>query len=180
MVITPRHASIARLFGLTRIFSVPKYQCHYAWTAEVVDDLKAFLGGSPKARKASQERADFFGGLATFARPHSGSETKLEIIDGQQHLATVVISIAQAINVMLEPSTKLFADVNGSSRKFLDVREASCASSSFDSTIPFHSKLKMSPYWSSQSQNACNLCCWFKGKIPPTPSGLPRSATRRG
>lgn len=122
MVITPRHESIAGLFGPTRIFRVPKYQRHYAWTAEEIDDLKADLDGSLKARKASQERPHFFGGLVTVARPHSGSATKLEVIDGQQRLATFVILVAQVINVMLELSTKLVADADGSLRKFLEDR----------------------------------------------------------
>ncbi|MGH8846424.1 MAG: DUF262 domain-containing protein [Polaromonas sp.] len=122
MVITPRHESIAGLFGPTRIFRVPKYQRHYAWTAEEIDDLKADLGGSLKARKASQERPHFFGGLVTVARTHAGSATKLEVIDGQQRLATFVILVAQVINVMLELSTKLVADADGSLRKFLEDR----------------------------------------------------------
>lgn len=124
MVITPRHESIAGLFGPTRIFRVPKYQRHYAWTAEEIDDLKADLDASLKARKALQNRPHFFWGLVTVAKPHNGSAAKLEVVDGQQRLATFVMLVAQVINVMLALSTKLVADPDGALRKFLKEKAA--------------------------------------------------------
>jgi Protein of unknown function DUF262/Protein of unknown function (DUF1524) len=117
--ITPRHETIAGLFGPARIFRVPKYQRHYAWSSEEIEDLKADLDRSLKARKAGQIHLHFFGGLVTVARPHTGSALKLEVIDGQQRLATFVLLVAQLIRAMKELAEELSDSSPGSLKKFL-------------------------------------------------------------
>lgn len=111
MNIHPTHLTIGALFGHDRVFRVPKYQRHYAWTSEEIGDLRKDLDLCLKARVAGTRRHHFFGGLVTVSTPQAGTARQnLEVIDGQQRLASFVMLVVQLRRAML----KLANDVDKS------------------------------------------------------------------
>ncbi|MGW1123780.1 DUF262 domain-containing protein [Streptomyces sp. NPDC002526] len=92
--VTPRSVAVGNLLQEHHPFFVPRYQRSYAWEDQVTaftDDVKDLMSASP------QMASHFFGGLVciehtdhTQPRPH-----KYEIVDGQQRLATIVLTLAQ-------------------------------------------------------------------------------------
>lgn len=101
--VTPRSITVGNLLQEHHPFFVPRYQRSYAWEDQVTaftDDIKDLMAGDPQAA------SHFFGGLVciehtdhTQPRPH-----KYEIVDGQQRLATIILTLAQihraALSVM--------------------------------------------------------------------------------
>lgn len=99
MSIHPALESVGQLFGANLIFRVPRYQRYYAWDAEQVVDFLADLELCLKARAAGGRREHFFGGLVTVRTDVEGSSRQnMEVIDGQQRLASFSMLAAQLRN----------------------------------------------------------------------------------
>ena len=107
LLIRPYHITFAKLFnGGTH--QAPRYQRNYAWQAE---EIAAFLKDLDLCRRARMEgrpRHHFFGGVVTAVAPVQGSDRpNLEVIDGQQRLATVLMLINQLGRAMAELAGRL-------------------------------------------------------------------------
>ncbi|MFE6983783.1 DUF262 domain-containing protein [Streptomyces griseus] len=111
--VAPRSVAVGTLLQEHHPFFVPRYQRSYAWEDQVTaftDDVKDLISGDP------QVASHFFGGLVciehtdhTQPRPH-----KYEIVDGQQRLATIVLTLAQIYRAAL--SVKKDATEHGDGR----------------------------------------------------------------
>ena len=79
-------------------FIVPRYQRAYAWEsgdAEEVSDFISDINGLLQARLIKKPKGHFFGGLVSIEKRAPGTETGrlFEVVDGQQRLATFMITI---------------------------------------------------------------------------------------
>lgn len=97
MAINPQYTTIGKLFSNRYSFFVPKYQRNYAWEEEQVgdflDDLQKCYDAADTAR-----RQHFFGGTVSVTQQVRGStRLDLQVVDGQQRLATSVLLMAQVI-----------------------------------------------------------------------------------
>ncbi len=77
------HDQIGHLLG-DKLLQVPEYQRAYSWNKEHVEEYLQDL-------KSARDRDDaYFMGTVVFAQPSSGSG-RLQIVDGQQRLATTAV-----------------------------------------------------------------------------------------
>lgn len=94
----PENLNIGDLLADRVPFSVPLYQRAYAWDRDEIDDFIDDLTVLYEARVANPERLrrHFFGGMVSVHRFVPGSKTGgvFEVVDGQQRLATFVLTIA--------------------------------------------------------------------------------------
>jgi hypothetical protein len=103
MAIHPVLESVGHLFGSNLIFRVPRYQRYYAWDADQIADFLNDLELCCKARAAGQKREHFFGGMVTVRVLVEGSSRQnMEVIDGQQRLASFSMLAAQLRNTALK------------------------------------------------------------------------------
>ena len=72
-------------------FIVPIYQRSYAWSAQYVHNLLTDLSDAIKRKKEKKGDTYFLGSIVVISRP---STPNLEVVDGQQRLATVSIILA--------------------------------------------------------------------------------------
>ncbi|CAA2136847.1 DUF262 domain-containing protein [Methylobacterium bullatum] len=98
--IEPVHQSVSKLLGAPQTFRAPRYQRNYAWDD---NEISAFLGDLDicvQRRIGGQNgRHHFFGGLVTVNAPVAGStRVNLEVVDGQQRLATFAMLISRLRN----------------------------------------------------------------------------------
>lgn len=123
MHINPSHVSIAGLLGGALTFQVPRYQRNYAWGP---DEIAAFLKDLElcrKAREAGERRHHFFGGVVTASSPVPGSTRQnLELIDGQQRLATFLMLVVQLKRAMKQLAGAVDPGGAGSPATFLTDR----------------------------------------------------------
>lgn len=99
MEVSTDYTPVGNLFGHDRTFLVPKYQRNYAWQAEEIGDFKSDLKRCLEAREAGKTRPHFFGGIVTVRKSAPGRQ-ELEIVDGQQRLATIVLLVSQLRSAM--------------------------------------------------------------------------------
>lgn len=107
--IEPVHQSVSKLLSAQQTFQAPRYQRNYAWGP---NEIAAFLGdlGVCVRRRLGGEggRHHFFGGLVTVNAPVSGStRVNLEVVDGQQRLATFAMLISRLKRKLLQVSAAL-------------------------------------------------------------------------
>ncbi|WP_287297905.1 DUF262 domain-containing HNH endonuclease family protein [Mesorhizobium sp.] len=125
MHINPTHLSVAMLLGGTMTFEVPRYQRNYAWGA---DEIAAFLRDLElcrQAREGGKPRDHFFGGVVTARAPVQGSTRQnLQVIDGQQRLATFLVLMVQLKRAMLGLAAELAPNAGQSPAAFLKERAA--------------------------------------------------------
>jgi uncharacterized protein with ParB-like and HNH nuclease domain len=100
-------------------FVVPRYQRAYAWEggeAEEVSDFITDINGLLEARLMKKPKEHFFGGLVSITKFAPGTETGhlFEVVDGQQRLATFMITINLITRALLKLSEA--AEQSGSSR----------------------------------------------------------------
>ena len=120
MAIEPSLESVGHLFGSNLIFRVPRYQRYYAWDSEQITDFLNDLEQCWKARRDGNRREHFFGGLVTVRVTVSGSSRQnMEVIDGQQRLASFVILASQLKNAALKLADAVDAKATDSPRHFL-------------------------------------------------------------
>lgn len=120
MAIDPVYGSVGHFFGSNFIFRVPRYQRYFAWDAEQIGDLLSDLALCCKARAEGQRREHFFGGLVTVRVVVDGSSRQnMEIIDGQQRLASFSMLAAQLRNAAVRLATEVDASASDSPKDFL-------------------------------------------------------------
>jgi hypothetical protein len=94
----PENLSIGSLLADRVPFSVPLYQRAYAWEREEIEDFVEDLLILHDRRMAHPEspKSHFFGGMVSVHKFVPGSRTggMYEVVDGQQRLATFVLTIA--------------------------------------------------------------------------------------
>jgi hypothetical protein len=96
--IEPVHQSVAKLLGGQQTFQAPRYQRNYAWGRTQVSVFLRDLDACLKNRLGGAEklRHHFFGGLVTVdAKVAGSSRSNLEVVDGQQRLATFAMLVNQ-------------------------------------------------------------------------------------
>jgi hypothetical protein len=92
VAITPTHLTVGQLFQQNFIFRVPKYQRYYAWDEEQIEDFLKDLEVCVAKRRVAGAQHHFLGGIVTVTTPLPGSVRRnVEVIDGQQRLATLTI-----------------------------------------------------------------------------------------
>ena len=95
LLIRPYHVTFAKLLTGGTLLA-PRYQRNYAWRSEEVTAFLRDLELCRRARMAGHPRHHFFGGVVTAVAPVQGSDRpNLEVIDGQQRLATVLLLVNQ-------------------------------------------------------------------------------------
>lgn len=108
MHINPSHVSVAMFLGGALTFEVPRYQRHYAWKEKEIATFIRDLELSRAARENRRPRDHFLGGVVTARAPIQGSTRQnLQVIDGQQRLATFMILILQLATAMSKLATGL-------------------------------------------------------------------------
>ena len=120
MSIHPALESVGHLFGTNLIFRVPRYQRYYAWDAEQIGDFLTDLELCLKARALGTPREHFFGGLVTVRTDVDGSSRQnMEVIDGQQRLASFSMLAAQLRNAALQLAESVDITVPDDPKAFL-------------------------------------------------------------
>ncbi|MEO3470933.1 DUF262 domain-containing HNH endonuclease family protein [Roseomonas sp. CAU 1739] len=120
MSIHPALESVGHLFGTNLIFRVPRYQRYYAWDAEQIADFLTDLELCVKARAAGTTREHFFGGLVTVRTNVEGSSRQnMEVIDGQQRLASFFMLAAQLRNAALQLADAVDTSAADNPKEFL-------------------------------------------------------------
>lgn len=121
MSIQPYLDSVGQLFGKNNIFRVPRYQRYYAWDAEQISDFLGDLDLCVKSHMNGKGRREhFFGGLVTVRVSVPGtSRQNMEVIDGQQRLASFSMLVAQLKNVAVQLASQIDQTVPDNPHQFL-------------------------------------------------------------
>ena len=96
-ILPPELRSIEQLFTGDARYAVPKYQRSFAWTLDEVEELWEDL------LSAVERRSDYFLGTIVLHRRTSGP---IEIIDGQQRLASISMIFSSIRNIFLAAQDK--------------------------------------------------------------------------
>lgn len=118
--IEPVHQSVAKLLGSQHTFQAPRYQRNYAWGWTEITSFLRDLDRCVKLRIAKENsRHHFFGGLVTVeAKVAGSSRTNLQVVDGQQRLATFAMLISQLKHALFQLAEQLTdADLQQTLRK---------------------------------------------------------------
>lgn len=107
--IEPVHQSVSKLLSAQQTYQAPRYQRNYAWGP---NEISAFLGDLDtcvRTRLNDQRgRHHFFGGLVTVKAPVAGStRVNLEVVDGQQRLATFAMLISRLKRTLMATAASL-------------------------------------------------------------------------
>lgn len=125
MHIYPAHLPVAGLLGGALTLQVPRFQRNYAWTTTEIGAFLRDLDLCHQARLSRNTRHHFFGGLVTAQSPVQGSTRQnLEVIDGQQRLATFLMLAVQLKRAMENLSEQVDRRASGSVAEFLRARAA--------------------------------------------------------
>jgi len=119
--------------GTERYYSIPTYQRNYQWDQERWHDLWRDLG---PIYRGIETKDHFVGAMIVAQDTHFGAKTKVEIIDGQQRLTTILILLAAIRDEQNERNGKIIdfnqdvlayvRDPDGvtTNQKLLDVSES--------------------------------------------------------
>jgi Protein of unknown function DUF262/Protein of unknown function (DUF1524) len=127
--IEPVHQSVSKLLSAQQTFEAPRYQRNYAWGPNEIAAFLRDLDICVRRRLADQSgRHHFFGGLVTVKAPVAGStRLNLQIVDGQQRLATFAMLISRLKRLLSAIATSL--DANDELKPVLAQRANTLASS---------------------------------------------------
>ena len=104
MIQGTEHMRIGDLIAQRKPFFVPIYQRAYAWEAEEIDDFVNDLQVIYEAQlsDSSTQIVHFFGGLVSVDQfaPQTQTGHRYQIVDGQQRLATFMITIGHIISAL--------------------------------------------------------------------------------
>jgi hypothetical protein len=126
MAISPHHLTVGQLFQQNFIFRVPKYQRYYAWDDDQIDDFLKDLGSCVAARRAGGRKHHFLGGIVTVTTMATGTVRRnVEVIDGQQRLATLTILAHELSAAMKTLATQVDETAANSPKAFLETSAAS-------------------------------------------------------
>ncbi|MDI5897658.1 DUF262 domain-containing protein [Flavobacterium yafengii] len=101
MKVTPVYAAVGTFFKNDPMFRVPKYQRSYAWENSEIEDYLKDLENCFINQKKGTPVNHFFGGMVSVEKNVDGvvSQKEYELVDGQQRLATFVITISALISI---------------------------------------------------------------------------------
>lgn len=106
MIKPPESLSIGELISHRKVFFVHVYQRTYAWEEEEIGDFIGDIRALDEARWANPDepRRHFLGGIVSIEHFESGVEPghKYEVVDGQQRLATFMITIHLTLRALEE------------------------------------------------------------------------------
>lgn len=86
MKITPTALTVSQLLGAeNEQYVIPAYQRRYSWSRHQVQDLWDDL------RVLDKSDSHLFGTIVCLAEPHKAGVNRLELVDGQQRIATISI-----------------------------------------------------------------------------------------
>jgi Protein of unknown function DUF262/Protein of unknown function (DUF1524) len=120
MSIHPSLESVGQLFGNNNIFRVPRYQRYYSWGYDEISDFLGDLNLCINGRMAGLRREHFFGGLVTVRIPVAGtSRPNMEVIDGQQRLASFSMLVAQLRYAAIELAATVDQTAENNPHQFL-------------------------------------------------------------
>lgn len=107
--IAPVHQSVAKLLGSQQTFEAPRYQRNYAWGSSEIAAFLSDLDTCVMRRMADGKgRHHFFGGLVTVKhRVPESNRDNLQVVDGQQRLATFAILVSRLRRQLREMADKL-------------------------------------------------------------------------
>ncbi len=102
--IEPVHQSVAKLLGSQQTFQAPRYQRNYAWGWSEITAFLNDLDRCVRLRVGKEpSRHHFLGGLVTVeAKVPGSSRTNLQVVDGQQRLATFAMLVSQLKRALLD------------------------------------------------------------------------------
>ena len=125
LAITPTHLTVGQLFQSNFIFRVPKYQRYYAWDEEQIDDFLKDLDACIAKRRGGGTQHHFLGGIVTVTKTPQGVRRDVEVIDGQQRLATLTILASELIRAMKALALTVNAAAAVSPKTFLETTATS-------------------------------------------------------
>lgn len=128
-LIDPRHQSVARLLGAQQTFQAPRYQRNYAWGQHEISTFLRDMENCLQRRLSGGEgKHHFFGGLVTVDAPiPASSRSNLEVVDGQQRLATFAMLISKIRHALVTLANSL--EAGDKLKPVLEQRAAIIASS---------------------------------------------------
>lgn len=100
-------------------FSIPQYQRAYSWDVEQVSTFLKDIKEQVRALKGDGRKNYFLGTLLL----HSKENNKVDIVDGQQRLTTIVIFISAALDMLRD---KEFPNYKKIKRNFIYDEDISC------------------------------------------------------
>ena len=100
-------------------FSIPQYQRAYSWDVEQVSTFLKDIKEQVRALKGDGRKNYFLGTLLL----HSKENNKVDIVDGQQRLTTIVIFISAALDMLRD---KEFPNNKKIKRNFIYDEDISC------------------------------------------------------
>ncbi|HZF43680.1 MAG TPA: DUF262 domain-containing HNH endonuclease family protein [Sphingomonadaceae bacterium] len=108
-LIVPVHQSVSKLLSTQQTFEAPRYQRNYAWDGHEISAFLSDLDICVRRRLADQAgRHHFFGGLVTVKAPVADStRVNLQVVDGQQRLATFAMLISRLKRLLVETAAAL-------------------------------------------------------------------------
>jgi hypothetical protein len=108
--ITPNAESLGAM--LTKFFKVPRYQRTYDWSDEQVGDFVADALRLYEAQLAGSADWHFFGAAITISVPAPETVPKMyfEVVDGQQRLATLVLTLSEIGRALTDAKNEAEAD----------------------------------------------------------------------
>lgn len=102
----PEEITLGQLLNTRYPLIIPKYQRAYAWEKEQVEDFINDLKSVYSFNNTSPAilRKHFFGGIVsiTIERPGTTSGREFDIVDGQQRLATFVLTLSSVLRGLIE------------------------------------------------------------------------------
>ncbi|RIT29557.1 DUF262 domain-containing protein [Mycobacteroides abscessus] len=109
--VTPSKHTIGELLHDRNPFEVPKYQRAYAWTEDELEDFEDDAKRLIAARQAGSAAVHFYGGLVSVVKTgqQNARGHAYEVVDGQQRLATFMITLRLVVDELLELADRAVA-----------------------------------------------------------------------
>lgn len=95
-----------------RYFRVPDYQRRYSWGKEQIEDFWFDLNSLEY-----QNEEHFLGSIVVITRDNPSNFTKLELVDGQQRLTTIILLLKNISNAFINHSQEQNLNIRKIGRK---------------------------------------------------------------
>lgn len=145
------------LTGKNSDFLIPDYQRPYSWTEDecgtLWDDLFGFCFPNDDSEQFNKDSEYFLGPIVTFKSP----EKKLEIIDGQQRLTTILL--------LLRAFYDRFVNMQDAPSRDIKSRIACCVWESDEFNAPIMDRLKIDSRVASDNEKDQFLQILSSGKV---------------
>jgi hypothetical protein len=112
MKVTPKYSPVGSFFQLKPAFKVPLYQRSYSWEQSEIEDFLKDLAICYDKRKYADPMVHFFGQIVCIEANWQGTyDLKyLELVDGQQRIATFTLLVLAIINIYKEIINEMLDD----------------------------------------------------------------------